>query len=69
MRRQDPRTVWTLVDGDDGDQYLLSGYHIVNRFGYVLSIEPVPDGADIQVHIPMQDEPLKPKDKPLKKGA
>ena len=27
VRRQDPCTVWTLVDGDDGDQYLLSGFH------------------------------------------
>ena len=29
MRQQDPLTVWTLVDGDDGDMYLISGLHFV----------------------------------------
>jgi hypothetical protein len=56
VRRQDPRTVWTLVDGDDGDQYLLSGFHLVNRVGYLISTVPMAEGADIQVHIPMQDD-------------
>ena len=57
VRNQDPRTIWTLVDGDDGDQCLLSGYHIVNRFGYLLSTVPVPEGAEIQVRTPMQPDP------------
>jgi hypothetical protein len=58
LRQQAPSIIWTLVDGDDGDQYLLSGYHIVNRIGYLLSTVPVPEGTDIQVRIPMQAEPL-----------
>jgi hypothetical protein len=57
VRQQDPGTIWTLVDGDDGDQYLVSGFHFVNRIGYLLSTVPIPDGTDIEVHIPMQDEP------------
>jgi hypothetical protein len=56
VRRQDPATVWTLVDGDDGDLYLLSGYHFVNRIGYLLSTETVPEGTDIQVHIPTSQD-------------
>lgn len=56
VRQQDPRTVWTLVDGDDGDQYLLSGYHLVNRIGYLLSTVPVPEEAEIQVRIPMESD-------------
>jgi hypothetical protein len=55
--RQDPRTVWTFVDGDDGDQYLVSGFHFVNRIGYLVSTVAVPEGADIEVRIPMQDDP------------
>jgi hypothetical protein len=51
VRRQDPRTVWTLLDGDDGDLYLASGYHFVNRIGYLVSTVPIPDGTFIQVHI------------------
>ncbi len=56
VRAQDPRTIWTLLDGDDGDLYLASGYHFVNRIGYLLSTVPVPDGAFIQVHIEMEKD-------------
>ena len=55
VRQQDPSTVWTLLDGDDSDQYLVSGFHFVNRIGYLISTVPVPEGADIQVHIPMEN--------------
>jgi hypothetical protein len=56
VRRQDPLKVWTLVDGDDGDMYLISGLHFVNRVGYLLSTTPVPEDATIQVHLPMSHE-------------
>jgi hypothetical protein len=56
VRTQDPRTIWTLVDGSDGDLYLQSGYHFVNRIGYLLSTLPVPVGTEIQVRIPMSDD-------------
>ena len=47
--RQDPRTVWTLVDCD-GEQCTLSGLHIVNRIGYLVSTVPVPHGVEITVY-------------------
>ncbi len=53
VRQQDPRTVWTFIDGYDGDQYVLNGFHVVNRMGYLISTVPVPEGAIIQVHLPM----------------
>lgn len=56
VRRYDPRKVWTLIDGEDGDMYVTSGLHFVNRVGYLLSREPVPDNTAIQVHIPMSDD-------------
>jgi hypothetical protein len=56
VRSQDDRTVWTLVDGDDGDLYVVSGYHFVNRIGYLISTVPVPEGTDYEVHIPMTHE-------------
>ena len=62
VRRQDPCTVWTLVDGEDGDLYLLTGYHFVNRIGYLVSTKPVAKGIDIEVRIPMNDEPDRPTD-------
>jgi len=56
VRQQDSRTVWTFVDGDDGDQYLISGFHYVNRIGYLVSTVPVQQGTDIQVRIPTHDD-------------
>jgi len=57
VRQQDPCTIWTLVDGDHGDQYVVSGFHFVNRIGYLVSTVPVPEGVDIEVRIPIQTEP------------
>jgi hypothetical protein len=54
VRQQDPRTVWTFIDGDDGAQYVLSGFHLVNRIGYLISTVTVPEGTTIEVRIPMQ---------------
>jgi hypothetical protein len=56
VRQQDPRTIWTLFDGEDGDLYLGSGYHLVNRIGYLMSTVPAPKGVTIQVHIPMETD-------------
>ncbi len=56
VRRQDPRAIWTLLDGDDGNQRLVSGYHFVNRIGYLISTVPAPEGVTIEVRIPMQTE-------------
>lgn len=56
IRRQDPRKVWTLVDGDDGDMYVISGFHFVNRIGYLLSTIPAPEDCTIQVHLPMSHD-------------
>lgn len=56
IRRQDPLNVWTLVDGDDGDMYVISGLHFVNRVGYLLSTIPVPEDTTIQVHLPMSHD-------------
>ena len=55
VQQQDPRTIWTLVDGDDGDQYLLSGFHFVNRIGYLISTIPIPEWTEVEVHIPMDN--------------
>jgi hypothetical protein len=56
VRAQDPLTIWTLLDGDDGDLYLASGYHIVNRIGYLVSTVPVAEGVSVQVRIEMQTQ-------------
>jgi hypothetical protein len=35
-----PRTVWTIVEGDSGAWYLIDGLHFVNRLGYVITQKP-----------------------------
>jgi hypothetical protein len=50
VRQQPPRTVWTLIDGD-GEQYITSGFHFVNRLGFLVTTVPAPEGALIQVSL------------------
>jgi hypothetical protein len=54
--QQDPRNVWTLVEGDSGDLWVISGMHLVNRIGYLVSTVPVPADQFIQVHIETPNE-------------
>ncbi|HWB10546.1 MAG TPA: hypothetical protein VG826_15055 [Pirellulales bacterium] len=52
VREQNPRTVWTFVDADDGGQCVISGFHLVNRIGYLISTTAAPEGVEIHVRIP-----------------
>lgn len=56
VRSQNPLTIWTLVDGDDNSQYVISGYHLVNRIGYLISTVPFPEDAAIEVPILFESE-------------
>ena len=40
VRAQDPRCIWTLVEGDDGNLYIVDGYHLVNRLNYFVTEVP-----------------------------
>ncbi len=51
VSRQEPRAVWTLIDGDSGEQYLVSGLHLVNRVGYLVSTVLLPEGVEAQVEL------------------
>lgn len=53
VRSQNPSNIWTLLDGDDGNLYLASGYHFVNRIGYLISTTPVPGDLLIECCIEM----------------
>lgn len=43
--------VWTVVDGDGGDQWILTGIHTVNRICFLIT-EVAHDWKDIQFRIP-----------------
>jgi hypothetical protein len=53
VKRFAPDRVWTIIDGDDGDLYIVSGLHYVNRVGYLLSRDSVSASTAVQVRIPM----------------
>jgi len=52
-------SVWTVVDGDDLDQWILTGIHSVNRICYLITEVPH-DWKDIQFRIPARGYSLTP---------
>lgn len=52
---QDPKCIWTLVDGDDGNLYIVDGYHLVNRINYFVTAVPF-DGKFLEVPYYIFDE-------------
>ena len=45
----EPRRVWTLVDGEDGNLYIVDGYHLVNRVNYFITKEPLEGDGFMEV--------------------
>jgi len=39
VAEQDNNNVWTIIEGDDDDIFIESGYHFVNRMGYLITKE------------------------------
>jgi hypothetical protein len=40
VQSQNNNCVWTLLDGADGNLYIVSGYHTVNRLNYFVTEVP-----------------------------
>lgn len=45
----EPGRIWTAIDGEDGKVVIASGFHTVNRIGYFVTKESVPENAFITV--------------------
>jgi hypothetical protein len=43
--------IWMYGQGDDGGLYIWSGWGFVNRIGYFISEQPVPDNTIIQIMV------------------
>jgi hypothetical protein len=39
VREQDNNNIWTIVEGDNDTMFIESGFHIVNRMGYLITKE------------------------------
>ena len=46
-------SVWTIEEVE-GKFYFVSGYHFVNRFGYLVTNEPVPEDEEYEVLLDTQ---------------
>ena len=40
VRRLDPAFLWTVVEGDSGDEWITTGFHFVNRVCYLVTERP-----------------------------
>lgn len=47
--------IWTEIDGDGGD-FIVSGYHYVNRFQYFVATVPVPDNVFVEVCVSLEKD-------------
>lgn len=47
IQQQAPGRVWTIVDCD-GELFVSSGFHLVNRFGYLITEIACPEGEVIE---------------------
>lgn len=51
VKRYGNRFIWTLVEGRDGDLYLLSGFQLIRRLGLIASHQARPWDLTIMVHV------------------
>jgi len=40
LKKQDPKNIWTLINGDDDSFVIIPGSHYVNRIGYFVTEKP-----------------------------
>jgi len=39
VKKSNPKTVWTIIDGEGERMYIIAGMHWVNRINYVITEE------------------------------
>ena len=49
VREQDNKNIWTIINGENETQWLIPGYSIVDRIGYLICDTPW-ESEDIQVN-------------------
>jgi len=51
VNKTGPLHVWTLIDGDEGGQYIVSGMHFVNRIGYFITEVPYEENKFYEIEV------------------
>ena len=52
-----PTHVWTMVDGDDDTQWILHGFHRVNRVLYAITEQPGDEAEDYVIALDDTEPP------------
>lgn len=50
VKAQNPNNVWTIIDGDFEQMFIVPGFHVVNRIGYIITEEEWED-QDFEVDL------------------
>lgn len=48
VQAQQQNRIWTVVDGENW-QWIINGYHLVNRYGYLVTKEPWVDHVRTEI--------------------
>ncbi|HEY4062281.1 MAG TPA: hypothetical protein VGM30_10295 [Puia sp.] len=48
VEKQDPLSIWTVLDGDGSVPSVVSGFHFINRLGYIIAEVPRTPEEDVQ---------------------
>ncbi len=46
VQSQEANKIWTIVEGDNGNNFYMAGYHLVNRIGYFVTEVPWQTGDE-----------------------
>lgn len=50
VENKDRKQIWTIIESE-GKMFFVSGYHYVNRMGYLLTEEQVPENIEYDVEL------------------
>jgi hypothetical protein len=49
------KRVWTFLEGDEGNQYFMTGMRLVNRIGYFITTEPYTEEYEVALYSPTNE--------------
>ena len=49
MKGKKGDNVWTIIEGDDDSMFIVSGVHLVNRIGYLITREEWTEETEVEI--------------------
>ena len=49
MKAQNANNVWTIIEGDNDTMFIVSGVHLVNRIGYLITNEEWEEETEVEI--------------------